>query len=541
MTAVFRFIAPLTPVMKKYLEIKPSKSADNIYSTHMLSDGKNNMPPPKQLPARRIPPARPPITLSRSASSIEDKKCIAFPIPTSSKYSGPSRPPSVDTVAPELAVRSPASPGTTLEAQHFQTTKGMTLALGGATRLTRSTNETHSNNGPIRPRPITSQSAGGYNTRETDVSGKVRVMGGARRVPLPPPAHEDSQEMTYNPRSTSHSTANAGRSTATSQNAAVLNPAFKPGASKATEKAKPVPRPVIKPSSKIAQASSLKQATAKPPLPKMTRSVTNDVRREGFKQAGVTQPTLAQLSRAKATVADRKDNTIKPVWGRPAPSKGTSVTKSLAIKSKVQAVKALTHPVNTAPESVPLPPSPKREKTSTSTPLPRSPTPPASDEKEEEISLTDASNHVCQPVALSTVVTDDDTTSTPSIIPAVLEPTESTPTLAHSRPAAPAVTPISTLLSSIQQGFLFTPCSPLSPPQSYLPLTSNGDDDMDSPTPSARPAEVNFHQHPAGYFMRDLSVMPADENISDTITALENAKAVDDGTRQALSDVEVNQ
>ena len=34
-------------------------------------------------------------------------------------------------------------------------------------------------------------------------------------------------------------------------------------------------------------------------------------------------------------------------------------------------------------------------------------------------------------------------------------------------------TPITTLLSSIQRGFLFTPSSPLSPPQNYLPARGN--------------------------------------------------------------------
>ncbi|KAF9245448.1 hypothetical protein BU15DRAFT_71196 [Melanogaster broomeanus] len=37
---------------------------------------------------------------------------------------------------------------------------------------------------------------------------------------------------------------------------------------------------------------------------------------------------------------------------------------------------------------------------------------------------------------------------------------------------SPSKTPITALLSSIQQGFLFTPSSPLSPPQAYLPVAS---------------------------------------------------------------------
>ncbi|KIM64979.1 hypothetical protein SCLCIDRAFT_114032, partial [Scleroderma citrinum Foug A] len=37
---------------------------------------------------------------------------------------------------------------------------------------------------------------------------------------------------------------------------------------------------------------------------------------------------------------------------------------------------------------------------------------------------------------------------------------------------SPSKTPITALLTSIQRGFLFTPSSPLSPPQTYLPAPS---------------------------------------------------------------------
>ncbi|KIJ61362.1 hypothetical protein HYDPIDRAFT_31446 [Hydnomerulius pinastri MD-312] len=37
---------------------------------------------------------------------------------------------------------------------------------------------------------------------------------------------------------------------------------------------------------------------------------------------------------------------------------------------------------------------------------------------------------------------------------------------------SPSKTPITALLSSIQRGFLFTPSSPLSPPQAYLTVAS---------------------------------------------------------------------
>lgn len=53
--------------------------------------------------------------------------------------------------------------------------------------------------------------------------------------------------------------------------------------------------------------------------------------------------------------------------------------------------------------------------------------------------------------------------------------TNGTPTFLLAPPSdSPSKTPITALLTSIQRGFLFTPSSPLSPPQTYLPAP-NGD------------------------------------------------------------------
>lgn len=106
-------------------------------------------------------------------------------------------------------------------------------------------------------------------------------------------------------------------------------------------------------------------------------------------------------------------------------------------------------------------------------------------------------------------------------VPKIQIPSESTPTGQSAFPA-PAATPISSLLTSIQQGFLFTPCSPLSPPQSYLPLSTDDHRDIDSPTPCAK----NF----AG------DAVPEKKIVDLRLAALgEN----EDG-RQVLSDVDMN-
>jgi hypothetical protein len=140
------------------------------------------------------------------------------------------------------------------------------------------------------------------------------------------------------------------------------------------------------------------------------------------------------------------------------------------------------------------------------------------------------------------------TTGTPvptvPFMPDDQEPADSTPT--QKSLGAPAGTPISTLLTSIQQGFLFTPCSPLSPPQTYIPLTVDGDAEIDSPTPTffTRPGEA---QLPGGYLTRDHSATKASDDVGQRIPqlmpALEDAKTPPGGDeikRQVLSNVEVN-
>ena len=312
--------------------------------------------------------------------------------------SGPSRPPSAVTKAPPTAAEKPSRfpapsgpPSIARRVGHPTTTAPPAkVTSGGASRLNRAVKDPKGGEGPIRP-------------VVGDTENKTRVVGGARRVPLPPSTVKDVDR---------------------------------------------------------AAAASL-------------------------------QPTLAQLSRAKAAAVDRKGkDAVKPGWGRPPPSKAAIITKGVCSGGKVQDTKPGSRPKpkgKTAPTDIPLPSSPKREKTPTSVPLPASPKP---------------------------------------LI------------------GAPAGTPISTLLTSIQQGFLFTPCSPLSPPQTYLPFTANDAAEIDSPTPTfTRPGET---QLPADHLSDHLTTQADDDvgkQISELMPALEEeAKAPRNGSeveRQVL--VEVNQ
>ncbi|KIM78968.1 hypothetical protein PILCRDRAFT_824098 [Piloderma croceum F 1598] len=420
---VDKFVAPLTPVMKKYLDINVKPSAPINTSR----------PQPHMGPA---PPSVPFVTGQLKSGGT----------------SGPSRPPSAATKAPPKAPpkaadkpsRFPAPSGPPTIARrvgHPTTALPAKVISGGASRLNRAVKDPKAGEGPIRP-------------VVGDTENKTRVVGGARRVPLPPSTIQDVDR---------------------------------------------------------AAAASL-------------------------------QPTLAQLSRAKAAAVDRKGkDAVKPSWGRPPPSKAAIVTKGVSTGGKVQDMKPGSRPKHkgkTAPTDIPLPPSPKHEKTPTSVPLPASPKPPKN-EQETEGCVGDVEGVLVPAMDEDKAVPTCAQVPAVPFIPDIKEPADSTPT--RMPIGAPAGTPISTLLTSIQQGFLFTPCSPLSPPQTYLPLTAA---EIDSPTPMfTRPGETQLPaDHPS-----DHPTTQADDDVGKQISELmpaleEEAKAPRNGDkmeRQVL--VEVNQ
>ena len=98
-------------------------------------------------------------------------------------------------------------------------------------------------------------------------------------------------------------------------------------------------------------------------------------------------------------------------------------------------------------------------------------------------------------------------------------------------------TPISALLSSIQRGFLFTPSSPLSPPQSYLLRVPTSESTKDLPIPLPM-------QH-ASRLVGSVVNKQGDDTTSHSMAGigLDRPFVVldrDELTRQALTDVEVN-
>ena len=175
-----------------------------------------------------------------------------------------------------------------------------------------------------------------------------------------------------------------------------------------------------------------------------SKSATTAPKKVVARTGGVTQPTLSQLARMKASVEEK---------GRRADAKGP--TKPLTIRRKCKTVPPPKVTPNkteipAAATTTPLPPSP--EVRPVDVPLPESPVSAPLAVQEEQ----------------AVVSSEKDTESGGAAAPVVEEhPLTPTPVLA-SHPfgvALAAKTPISALVHSIQRGFLFSPNSPLSPAQ----------------------------------------------------------------------------
>ena len=415
-------------------------------------DGKEIMPPPQIVTAHHVSASRPPVSMSQRASSFENRKRPALTVSTPSSSRGPSGPPSAGAIAPRKRLEPEKAPSLHSSDGHVLD-KFAGLTLAGVTRPRR--HDLALSDGPTRPESATSEAAINQMTKAA-FDSTVRIMGGARRVPLP---HT-------NPKPTSNSPVNDSMEEAELKSS--VEPTVLPRDDAKLITASRVPRERLKPIPGL----SVKPGTSSSVVP-------GDGQPQPAKKGGIAQPTLAQLSRTKAAIIDKKfKGTSKPAWGRSASSKQGASIKPLVVQSM-----STTHTKSTkvAPESILLSSNPKQEQPPTLVPLPPSPTGP-SDEPPMVIPATMGEG--LQPVAPGTdaLVTPPDECPSVGIIPELEIPAKSTPTSAQIHLPVPAATPISTLLYSIQQGFLFTPCSPLSPPQSYLPLQTDNCDQNDNPT-----------------------------------------------------------
>lgn len=214
----------------------------------------------------------------------------------------------------------------------------------------------------------------------------------------------------------------------------------------------------------------------------------------------VTHPTLPPTARIKISPSRKVKQTrvvpaAKPIWGRPT-LRGTKPTTGkcpLNQKTTTRPEQTPQPPVkaeagsllilasrSTTPAAIELPPSPATSK-------PMSSVDDAHDDADERDALgtehptvkdvttfTDVEESEMESAALNASNNNNATETGLASHPAAELP--STPSMGVSANfTLAAKTPISALLSSIQQGFEFSPSSPLSPPQGYdLPGPSKG-------------------------------------------------------------------
>ncbi|KAJ7084284.1 clasp N terminal-domain-containing protein [Mycena belliarum] len=204
--------------------------------------------------------------------------------------------------------------------------------------------------------------------------------------------------------------------------------------------------PAIRPTP-IALAES-----SKPPAPRVTtkptvigtRAIVKPKGGELNKQRSLTQPTLSQISRAKAV--ERRV---------PVP------TVSKFLRSKTVPHKAPTASKKIEKELVPT----------------LVVTPAANEQSAVETSALSTTSESDDSKPCEAEVEQESEEERSEEAPVMMtkpQPSPGPKTPPKARKAEPAVdkTPISELLLSIEQGFIFTPSAPLSPPQSYLPLAS---------------------------------------------------------------------
>ncbi|KDQ57562.1 hypothetical protein JAAARDRAFT_193867 [Jaapia argillacea MUCL 33604] len=199
---------------------------------------------------------------------------------------------------------------------------------------------------------------------------------------------------------------------------------------------------------------------------------------EANRMGGITKPTASQLQRMKSIGVEKRQGerlAVKPTWGRSAVPKSSSGGGSVTVSRKKAKPLPVTVPVEPSvlekdesdlnPEAVPLPPSPS---------------PPIAASIVSGDTWDEQEHQALENVEESTGSDDKAEFRTPDLPPT---PVAQDPAVVHTpRPETTGErdvwfknevddslvrTPISALVSSIERGFLFTPCSPLSPPEHY--------------------------------------------------------------------------
>ena len=273
------------------------------------------------------------------------------------------------------------------------------------------------------------------------------------------------------------------------------------------------------------------------------------------------KPTVSQLARVKATVAARKPSVMDP---KTRTKRIASATKALAVssvKSKIASKRVVSashkevekkdiqviavsdnvsHP--TTPISAPLPLGSEETALPTGD-LSSTPVQPVHEETVPNAPSQDllpvpllASPLTTSPPSPKASALSEPLTATSPVSPE----TDQTPTQRKAPvkgifSSDPSVlmrgTPISSLVSSIQQGFMFTPHSPLSPPQSYARSGPDFGDITECWSPPTWPTHM----------MGDISTIGSAEELGFDVMMESTPKQAPVERRRALLTVDNNQ
>lgn len=408
------FVAPLTPVVKKYLDIQTGPSG-----MHGVSST-----------AGRKQTSRPPSRTNNKATEAGQR-------PASSTLSKPPTRPAIDD-PPHSTRQRPAvyAPPTTVDIRgpRQRTTSQMqrdpppprnlhfkAQSSGAAQRCVVSTSA------PARP-PVQHPPPGAARVLP---ARNVASTGGPQR---PPPA-----QMKFNPPPDRLKVTGNGAKRIPLPSAPVNGHASEQVAATADlggRGGSAVDKPPSKLSSRNADATVSGKLAVGRRVPEGTRSAPS------------TKPASRSVPMAPAAVQRSRQRSVKDGMNNPSEVVPQRRPVGNAQKSTRPLVKVERK--ETSPTLIPLPPSPSTPPTE----IPLPPSPGCTPDLEAQEPVVATLSESTEPAGKQ-------------LRPA--EPCQEQKDLDISSPN----TPITTLFSSIQRGFLFTPSSPLSPPLNYLPARGN--------------------------------------------------------------------
>ncbi|KAG2355681.1 clasp N terminal-domain-containing protein [Suillus spraguei] len=464
------FITPLTPVIKKYLDVQgtvASRLASQAISRGPAATGRVTSKPIGSLQAQK----------TSSHSRAPSTQCAIVTRVSGKQAERPTRPPSSEPprevpAARLRAVSSQATSSAIAGPSVRETSRQGALRPSSVETGPSTIQNTNRRKDILYPPVSTMQGPQRVGTVLKSHDEKPRVGGGARRVLIPTAPLPETDDTT-----TTRTASKTGPPSAkpTSVNSLTQSLVSKRDPQKdlvTTKVHLTIPARAV--SSAVTATTRPSSRTGPRPMTKldhpMTKSTTT---RFGRSRSPTMHAEKQQTSRKQVAEPGRSSQQAigqkKPVWGGRSSGKTSKpVVKGLSIRPKPGGLKS-SDTSKPAPEHVPLPPSPTV--CPAAVPLPSSP--PCSPCQSPQLEPPAPGGQFAQVTDDNTHVAGDSPPS-PSI--------ETTPSRNVDFQGSPSKTPITALLSSIQRGFLFTPSSPLSPPQAYITEIISHTYHPDSPT-----------------------------------------------------------